>query len=75
MDEPFTETVMFTTVLTVTVVVVIGKVVEVAPAGTVTVDGGTPWALFEVMLITYPPVGAGPLIVTVPVVDLPPCTD
>jgi hypothetical protein len=65
---------MFTTVRTVTAVVVTVKVVTVWPAGTVTVAGGTPCALFDVMVTTYPPAGAGPLRVSVPVVGFPPTT-
>ena len=55
--------------------VVAVNVAVVAPAATVT-DAGT-WAaavLLEVKLITAPPVGAGPLNVTVPVEEVPPST-
>jgi hypothetical protein len=56
--------------------VVAEKVAVVAPAATVT-DVGT-WAaavLLEVRETTAPPVGAGPLRVTVPVEGLPPTTE
>jgi hypothetical protein len=66
--------VIVTTVRRVTFVVVIVNVVTAMPAGTVTVAGGTPWALFDVIFTTYPPAGAGPLSVRVPVVVFPPET-
>ena len=71
LDE-FTVTVMLTVVRAVTVVVAIEKFAVVAPARTVTVAGGIPCALFDDIWMTYPPAGAGPLIVTVPVVGVPP---
>ncbi len=50
--DPFTDTVMFTEVRTVTAVVLIVKFAVVAPAGTVTVVGGVACALFDVIWIT-----------------------
>ena len=58
-----------------TAVVVIVKVAEVAPADTVTLDGGTALVLLDERATTKPPVGAGPLIVTVPVDEVPPVTE
>jgi hypothetical protein len=58
-----------------TAVVVIVNVPEVAPAATVTLAGGTALALLEDKVTTSPPVGAGPVKVTVPVEDVPPTTD
>jgi hypothetical protein len=56
--------------------VVAVNVAVVAPAATVTDDGT--WAaavLLDVSVTTAPPVGAGPLSVTVPVDDTPPSTE
>ena len=55
--------------------VVILKFAEVAPAGTITLGGGTALVLFDAKFTTSPPVGAGPLSVTVPVEDVPPTTE
>ena len=51
------------------------KVAVVPPAGTVTLDGtvATPVLLLD-SDTTAPPLGAGPLSVTVPVEELPPVT-
>jgi hypothetical protein len=68
--------VIVTVVLEATGLVVAVNVAIVAPARTVTLAGT--WAaagLFEVRLTTAPPVGAGPLSVTVPVEGLPPTTE
>jgi hypothetical protein len=56
----------------VTAVVVIVKVAEVAPAGTVTVAGTVAAELLDERFTTEPPVGAAFESVTVPVVLLPP---
>jgi len=56
--------------------VVIGKVTEVAPAGTVTVAGTEPIVGFWLdRFTTKPPVAAGPFSVIVPVVEVPPTTE
>lgn len=65
-----------TVLLAVCGLVVAVKVAVVAPAATVT-EAGT-WArpVFELVKVTTaPPVGAGPLKVTVPVEDVPPTTE
>lgn len=55
--------------------VVILKVAEVLPAGTVTVDGTCASALLLASVTVTPPAGAAPLSVTVPVLEDPPETD
>lgn len=55
--------------------VVIVNVAEVDPAATVTVPGAVALVVPVVMLTAIPPVGAFPLIVTLPVDELPPITD
>jgi hypothetical protein len=55
--------------------VVMLKVAEVAPDGTVTVAGAKATLLLEVREMTVPTEGAGPVKVTVPVDWLPPVTD
>ena len=57
-----------------TTVVVIVKVAVVAPAATVTVAGRVAFELLDVKPTLRPPVGAGPVSVTVPVEGLPPIT-
>lgn len=58
-----------------TAVVLTGKVVEVAPAGKVTLAETVAAAvLLLARLTTAPPLGAGPLSVTVPVEGFPPVT-
>lgn len=51
------------------------KVAVVAPAATVTEAGKVALVLLEVSVTTWPPVGAGPVKVTVPVDDAPPTKD
>jgi len=54
----------------------IGKVTEVAPAGTVTVAGTAPIVGFWLKsFTTKPPAAAGPFSVIVPVVEVPPTTE
>lgn len=57
-----------------TAVVVIVKVAEVDPLGTVTVPGRVAFPLLEVSVTAVPPVGAAPERVTVPVEGVPPVT-
>lgn len=57
-----------------TFAVVTLKVVEVFPTGIVTLLGTDPAVLETLVLTTNPPVGAGPLIVTVPTAAVPPFT-
>ena len=58
-----------------TCVVLIVKVVEVAPAGTVTVAGTAATGLELDSVTGIPPLGAAPLIVTVPVAEIPSLTE
>ena len=60
-------------VTAVTGIVVAVKVTVVAPSGTTTLAGTVAAALAEARVIVEPPVGAGPLIVRVPVEGVPPC--
>jgi len=69
----FAEIVAVTEVATADVVTL--NVAEVAPAGIVTVAGGVALLLPDVSVTTSPPLGAGPLRVTVPVETFPPMTD
>lgn len=62
-------------VLLVTGLVVTMKVAVVWPAGMVTEAGTWAAALSEESVTSAPPVGAGPLIVTVPVDGVPPITE
>ena len=55
-------------------VVVIVNVVEVVPAGTVTSPGTVTFEALDDNMTAVPPLGAGPLMVTVPVLGLPPGT-
>ena len=50
------------------------KEAELAPAGIVIVDGGTTLETLEMRVIAIPPAAAGPLRVTVPMLELPPRT-
>jgi hypothetical protein len=58
----------------VTVLVVMGKVVDADPAGTVTLAGTVAAALALESVTTAPPAGAIPVSVTVPVEEAPPFT-
>jgi hypothetical protein len=58
-----------------TPVVVTVNVAELAPAAITTVAGTVAQETLEERWIVAPPVGAGPLSVTVPVEDVPPTTD
>jgi len=69
---PFNVATMLGFVVDLTPVVVILKLTDDAPAGTVTVEGTVAAALSDVTDIAMPPVGAAPLILTVPVGDTPP---
>ena len=57
-----------------TEVVLTWNVIEVLPAGMVTVVGTMAEELEHNSSMTRPPVGAGELIVTAPVLDFPPAT-
>src|SRR3979490_3294200 len=57
-----------------TAVVFTGNVAVVAPAGTVTLEGALAAPLLLESATCAPPVGAGPLNVTVPVEEFPPAT-
>jgi hypothetical protein len=65
---------MVTEVDTATALVLIVKVALAAPARTVTLEGILAAALLLESTTWAPPVGAGPLSVTVPVEELPPVT-
>jgi len=62
-------------VVEVTADVVIGKLTELAPAGTSTEPTTDAAALFDESVTVVPPVGAMPVRVTVPVDPLPPKTE
>lgn len=74
-EIPFSEAVTTTLVSTVTCLVIIVKLADVAPAFTVTVAGTVPAAFADDNETTAPPVGAAPLIVTLPVAETPPTTE
>lgn len=57
-----------------TLIVETVNVTEVAPAGTVTAAGTVASGEFEARVIVYPPIGAAPPRVTVPVELIPPTT-
>jgi len=64
---------MFAVVAPVTGTVVMANVVAVNPAGIVTLGGTIAFTLSELNVTVAPFDGAGPLSVTVPVEDVPPC--
>ncbi len=74
-ETPVSVPVIFAATVAVTGEVVTINVVEVDPAGTVTVAGTTALLLLEANLTTSPPLGAGPVTVAVPVEELPPSLD
>ena len=57
-----------------TILVVTVKVVVIAPAGMVTLDAPKALKLDDASATVVPPVGAGPEMIKVPVVDVPPVT-
>lgn len=67
--------VIVTVVVLFTQFVGIAKSIDDAPAGTVTVDGGRAFPLFEVRFMTTPLAEAGALSVTVPTVEFPPAME
>ncbi len=66
---------MLAVVFEVTVTVFTVKVTDVAPAGIVTVAGRVALVESDANVMVSPPVGAGPVRVTVPVDEVPPVTD
>ena len=71
---PLTVAVIVAVTATLTAAVVTVNVADVCPAATVTVPGTIADELLDASAINKPPVGAGPLSVTVPVDDVPPAT-
>lgn len=71
---PFIVAVIVTAVALPTAVVVSVKFADAAPASTVTLAGVVAAELLSDKVTTIPPVGAGPVKVTVPVEDVPPVT-
>jgi len=71
---PFTVAVIVAVTAALTAAVVTVKVADVCPAATVTVPGTVADELLDASATTRPPVGAGPLSVTVPVEETPPAT-
>ena len=72
---PFAEAPILAVTSAATALVGILNVTVVAPAATVTVAGTVALALSEVKATDRPPVGAGPLMVTVATEGVPPATD
>lgn len=71
---PFTVAVIVAVTAALTAAVVTVNVADVCPAATVTVPGTVADELLDASATTRPPVGAGPLNVTVPVDETPPAT-
>jgi len=71
---PFTVAVSVADTAVLTALVVTVNVADVCPAATVTLPGTDADGLLDASTTTKPPVGAGPLSVTVPVDDVPPAT-
>ena len=71
---PFTVAVIVAVTAALTAAVVTVNVADVCPAATVTVPGTIADELLDASATNKPPVGAGPLSVTVPVDDVPPAT-
>ena len=72
---PFTVAVSVAETAVLTALVVTVNVADVCPAATVTVPGTLADELLDASPTTKPPVGAGPLRVTVPVEEDPPTTE
>ena len=72
---PFNDAPIVEVIFEVTDVVFTVKVADVLPAGIVTEAGAVAVLLLLPNVIINPPVGAGLVIVTVPVLDFPPTTD
>jgi hypothetical protein len=73
-ELPFADPVMVTLVFADTGMVVAVNVAEVLPAATVTLDGTVVLGSLLLRFTGSPPVGAAPLMVTVPVEEVPPVT-
>ncbi len=71
---PFAEAVTDTFVSAATAVVATAKFADDCPAATVTVAGTVTAGLPLARVMTRPPVGAGPFVVTVPTAPIPPMT-
>jgi len=71
---PFTVPVSVAETAVLTALVVTVNVADVCPAATVILPGTEADELLDASTTTKPPVGAGPLSVTVPVDDVPPAT-
>ena len=72
--EPLLAVIVALTLVAVGVVLIV-KLADVAPAGTVTLVGVDAYALLEVSGTVDPPEGAAPFKVSVPVDEFPPTTE